>query len=95
GEAGARHSRAFGLETGGDQLRSCFGKVELRLYEDRLEVTDPDAIIAYVLSMSVGHLVDVDDLRREIGAIIERYGLFTVSKATGMFVARLPLPSQR
>jgi len=94
GEAGARHSRAFGLETGGDQLRSSFGKVELRHYEDRLEVTDPGAIIAYVLSMSVGHPVDAGELRREIGAVIERDGRFVVSKATGMFVARLPQPPQ-
>lgn len=90
-EAGARHSRAFGLETGSDQLRSSFGRVELRRYEDRLEVTDPDAIIAYVLSMSVGRLVDADELRREISAVIERDGVFAVGKATGMFVARSPL----
>ena len=44
--------------------------------------------------MSVGRLVDADDLRREIGAVVERDGLFAVSKATGMFVARLPLPPQ-
>src|SRR5262249_14678806 len=81
GEAGARHSRAFGLETGSDQLRSSFGKVELRRYEDRLEVTDPDAIVAYVLSMSVGRLVDADDLRREIGTVVERDGLFALSQA--------------
>ena len=93
-EAGARHSRAFGLETGGDQLRSSFGEVELRRYEDRLEVTDPDAIVAYVLSMSVAHPVNADELRREICAVIARDGLFAVSKATGMFVARLPLPPQ-
>jgi SAM-dependent methyltransferase len=93
-EAGARHSRAFGLETGGDQLRSFFGEVEVRHYEDRLEVTDPDAIVAYVLSMSVGRLVDGGALRRDICAVMERDGLFRVSKATGMFVARSPLPLQ-
>ena len=93
-EAGARHCRAFGLETGGDQLRTFFREVEVRRYEDRLEVTDPDAIVAYVLSMSVARRVDAGALRRDICAVIERDGLFTVSKATGMFVARSPLPSQ-
>ena len=93
-EAGVRHSRAFGLETGRDQLRSSFGEVELRRYEDRLEVTDPDAIVAYVLSMSVARLVNADELRREICAVIARDGLFAVSKATGMFVALSPLPLQ-
>ncbi len=87
------HSRAFGLETGRDQLRSSFAEVELQHYEDRLEVTDPDAVVAYVLSMSTGRPVDLDALRRDVGALIERDGCFRVSKATGMFVARSPLPS--
>jgi SAM-dependent methyltransferase len=92
-EAFDRHSRAFGLETGRDQLRSSFAEVELHHYEDRLEVTDPDAVVAYVLSMSAGRAVDRDALRRDVAALIERDGCFQVSKATGMFVARSPLPS--
>jgi hypothetical protein len=54
-EAGARHSGAFGLETGANQPHPFFGEVEVRRYEDRLEVTDPDAIVSYVLSMPTGH----------------------------------------
>ena len=88
-----RHSRAFGLETGRDQLRSSFAEVEVQHYEDRLEVTDTDAVVAYVLSMSTGRPVDLGALRRDVGALIERDGCFRVSKATGMFVARSPLSS--
>jgi len=92
-EAFDRHSRAFGLETGRDQLRSSFAEVELQHYEDRLEVTDPDAVVVYVLSMSTGRLKDLDALRRDVGALIERNGCYRVSKATGMSVARSPMSS--
>jgi SAM-dependent methyltransferase len=84
----------FTLENGAEQLGSGFADVELRLWKDALEVTDADAIVAYGLSLSPGHGVDVDRLRRDAALAIEREGVFKVRKATGMFVARAPLQSR-
>src|SRR5215467_11677974 len=50
----------------GDHLRSSFADIELQHYEDRLEVTDPDTVVAYVLSMSTGRPVDLVAHRRDV-----------------------------
>ncbi len=88
------HPAAFGLENGAEQLRSAFADVELRRYDNTLEVTDPDAIVAYARSTPAGEAVDAEALRRETAAVIECDGALRVRTAVGLFVARSPIQSR-
>lgn len=78
----------FGLETGAERLRGFFAEVELHRYEDALEVTDADAVVAYIASMPAGGTADANAIRREVAASIERAGSFAIRKDTGLFRAR-------
>ena len=88
-----RESHALSRPKSAPRDRRVRRGVETRRCPVREIATDPDAVVAYVLSMSAGHAVDREALRRDVAALIERDGCFRVSKATGMFVARSPLPS--
>lgn len=77
----------FGLETGADRLRGFFADVELHRYEDALEVTDADAVVAYIASTSGGKSADAIAIRLEVAAAIERAGSFAIRKETGLFRA--------
>jgi len=77
----------FGLETGTEQLRAVFVDVELHRFEDVLEVTDADAVVAYIDSMSGDNTADKDAVRNDVAAEIARSGSFSVRKATGLFRA--------
>lgn len=91
--AGSVLGAEFELENGAEQLAAGFAEVELRLWRDALEVTDAEAIVAYVRSLPVGSEADTDGLRHEATAAIEREGAFKVRKATGLFIARSPIQS--
>ncbi|WP_435179014.1 class I SAM-dependent methyltransferase [Halorussus sp. AFM4] len=77
----------FRLENGREQLAAVFDDATLREYDDALEVTDPDALVAYALSRD-----DVDEsLAPELReAFADRFedGSLRVEKSVGMFVAR-------
>src|SRR5262249_7818983 len=60
--ASSDHAAAFGLENGAEQLAAGFADVELRLWHDALEVTDAEAIVAYVRSLPGGSEADTDGL---------------------------------
>lgn len=81
------HAR-FGLETGAERLRGFFADVELHRYEDALEVTDANAVVAYIASVPGGETADANAIRLEVAATIERAGSFAVQKETGLFRAR-------
>ena len=76
----------FRLENGREQLAAVFDDVALREYDDALEVTDPEALVAYALSRD-----DVDEsLAPELReAFADRFedGSLRVEKSVGMFVA--------
>lgn len=91
--AASEHAAAFGLENGAEQLAAGFADVEVRFWRDALEVTDAEAIVAYVRSLPVGSEADTDGLRHEAAVAIEREGAFRVRKATGLFIARSPIQS--
>src|SRR5262249_24930482 len=91
--ASSDHAAAFGLENGAEQLAAGFADVELRPWHDALEVTDAEAIVAYVRSLPGGSEADTDGLRHEATVAIEREGAFRVRKATGLFIARSPIQS--
>lgn len=89
---GERPPRATGftLENGREQLERVFDEVERRRYDDALEVTDPDALVAYALSRDDVDASRAPELRE---AFADRFedGRFRVEKDVGVFVARPPV----
>lgn len=82
----------FTLENGADQLSPYFDAVEIRRYEDNLDVTDPDAIVAYIRSIDTPEfhvpatVAGLDS--RAHDAIAQGNGVFHITKSVGLFVAR-------
>lgn len=84
-------SASFTLENGEEQLRGVFGNVERDEYVDSLCVTDPDAVLRYVASVSARGAEVVEARAEEMRSAIEgrmRDGAFYVAKSTGSFLAR-------
>ncbi|MFB9328575.1 class I SAM-dependent methyltransferase [Paenibacillus aurantiacus] len=87
------HSR-FSLDHGADLLRDHFEHVDRRMYPNSLVVTDPDAILRYLLSCN-GLLNGITALAPEDS---ERFSAFvrdinehnplTITTSTGLFLAR-------
>jgi ubiquinone/menaquinone biosynthesis C-methylase UbiE len=84
----------FSLDNGLEQLKKYFKKVQIREYEDALEVTDPDDFVNYVVScnsMYPGITVleenKVHDFREYIQEIINKKGRIHISKKSGTFIA--------
>jgi ubiquinone/menaquinone biosynthesis C-methylase UbiE len=78
------------LENGLEQLKTYFPNVTLSRYEDNLEVTDVEPIIAYVRSgMRVSELSEEElaKLRRELEGELEENGKIFISKDSGLFEA--------
>ncbi len=80
---------SFTLQNGAELLGAHFASVEKRLYEDRLEVTETQDLVEYVLSMN-----GIADFRavtaEQLYEILERQktnGIITVPKEYGMFMA--------
>ena len=91
---------AFSLENGADQLRPSFADVVLRRYEDCLVVTEAEPLAAYILSASwvqatLASLAGAERdervrvLRELIDDRLATAGQITVTKDSGVFVARL------
>ena len=82
-------SDTFTLENGTAQISSLFTDVALHLYEDALVITEPAALVDYVLSGRV----KLDGERRAAFANhVEREmercgGVFRVTKESGLFEA--------
>ena len=80
----------FGLENGADQLAESFAHVELRRYDDALEIDDVEAVVDYLRSMPAGDDLEESALgriRRRVSGAIETEGCFRVTKDAGLFVA--------
>jgi SAM-dependent methyltransferase len=80
----------FGLENGADVLGATFDDVTLRGREDALEVTDADALVAYVASLPTAAGLsrsDLERLRARIAAHLAR-GPFHITRQSGVFLAR-------
>jgi ubiquinone/menaquinone biosynthesis C-methylase UbiE len=81
----------FGLESGYEQLRAVFGRVETRRYETSLRVTETQPLIDYFLSMKP--LISpaperVAALRQHFDATIAERGEIAIPMDLGMLVAR-------
>jgi len=89
---GERSIDSFTLENGAAQLERWFEKVTLARYEDALIVTEPAALVDYILS---GRMGLAGDERLTFSAFVEeefrkRGGEFYVSKDSGIFECRDP-----
>jgi SAM-dependent methyltransferase len=87
---------AFGIEVGEPILRSCFGAVEWRPYDDCLDCTDADDVVAFLASSPPVEGATGKDRQRVVEAVRRRFadggGRMRVSKETGVFVCTAPLP---
>lgn len=85
---------AFTAENGREQLLGQFDRVERRLFENEVVVDDPDAVVAYALSLpldapelSAFEPDDADRLRERVAARIARDGAVRWRKDMALFVA--------
>jgi ubiquinone/menaquinone biosynthesis C-methylase UbiE len=80
----------FMLDNGRDQLEPFFARVEVRTYEDSLEVTEVEPLIAYILS-SITKSQDVQavvpQFRDFLTQKLAAHGSFHITKYSGMFVS--------
>lgn len=79
----------FSLENGRAQLKRVFVSVVVHRYEDALEITEAEPLIAYVRSTG-GTLASpdkMDELRDAAAMEIERHGCLRLAKNAGMFEA--------
>jgi ubiquinone/menaquinone biosynthesis C-methylase UbiE len=86
-----KHNAPFTLENGEKVLAPFFSQIKLHLYEDALEITEAEPLIAYALSGRLGQ-TDDSDKRAVLQALIEQdlaaHGVLHITKASGMFVAQ-------
>ena len=83
------HRLGFVLETAGDEISRHFSHVELRRYEDALEVTEAGPLVDYILSSSGSVFNDeqVARLTAFVQAELDRNGTIHIRKDNGLFVA--------
>jgi ubiquinone/menaquinone biosynthesis C-methylase UbiE len=81
----------FSMENGAAAIAGAFATVESRFVRGQLRVTDPEAIVRYVMSVEGAReritSARLDDLRRRAASEIETNGAFILPTAAGMFVA--------
>jgi ubiquinone/menaquinone biosynthesis C-methylase UbiE len=86
-----REPLPFSLENGAAALGAVFPRVERRENRGALRVTDADAVIRYVMSVTGAPEritgARLDELRRRAAREIETHGAFVFPTAAGMFVA--------
>jgi ubiquinone/menaquinone biosynthesis C-methylase UbiE len=83
----------FGLETGLEQLANYFAEIDLRSYQDHLEVTDTEALMDYVTSTPAGELLTEERsqaIREHVEAEIQQKGMFFITKSAGLFICSDP-----
>ncbi|HUF38901.1 MAG TPA: class I SAM-dependent methyltransferase [Anaerolineales bacterium] len=82
---------SFRLDNGPEELAAHFPEVELRRYEDALEITAAEPLSDYVRSLASAEKWgprEVERLREEIDRWLEREGVIRVRKEVGMFSCR-------
>lgn len=87
-----RHHEIFGSQSGRALLQSSFDDVEWRPYDDRLDCTESDDVVAYILSMPPGEDASEEEvalLRLEVDRRLSLGGgVLTITKDVGAFVGR-------
>jgi SAM-dependent methyltransferase len=94
GREGRAAARAFSIENGAELLGRRFSHVRFHPFDESLEVTEVEPLIAYVLSVASDKAAirreGLAELRRRLGEAIASRGAFHITKATGMFEAARP-----
>jgi len=85
-----RHTEAFGLETGAEQLAEVFVDVRVERFEAGLEVTEAEPALAYVRSSSTFSGGGLEDVREAVEAAIARDGAFRITTTPGLLSCRKP-----
>jgi ubiquinone/menaquinone biosynthesis C-methylase UbiE len=82
---------AFTLENGAAQLAPWFSDITLHRYEDDLEITEVEPLVAYVMSMVEAGSVFTDDKRLAFAEYVEQklatQGTIHITKDSGLFEA--------
>lgn len=89
-DSGAREE--FTLENGKEQLKPFFDDVQVARYEDALEVTDPGAVVAYLLSTRRAQELDAIGkaaLEQRVSRYFQTAAVMHITKSVGMFIAQL------
>jgi ubiquinone/menaquinone biosynthesis C-methylase UbiE len=85
---------SFALENGATQLAPWFSDITLHRYEDDLEITEVEPLIAYVMSMVEARSVFTDDKLAQLVAYVKEqiaaHGAIHITKDSGMFEAIAP-----
>jgi SAM-dependent methyltransferase len=84
--------RGFTLQNGGAQLAGIFDHVRMDEYPDHLEVTDVEAVIAYLQSSPTSIIdtltpVQLEAVRTAIAERIASEGAFHIHKSSGILIA--------
>lgn len=85
-----RAARRFGLETGLEQMQKVFPRVEVRRYDDALNVTEAQPLIDYLNSTRLGQLASEEQkhaLKEFAEAEIRAHGALHFKKDTGVLIA--------
>lgn len=79
----------FTLQGGEPQLRGCFSRVERRLYDDSLAVTDTRDLIEYIRTLPWSEDLQVISDEELFSAleVCKQDGVIVIPKEYGMFVA--------
>jgi ubiquinone/menaquinone biosynthesis C-methylase UbiE len=81
---------SFSLDEGGSEIKRFFQNVRVVRYEDELNITQAEPLVAYILSMATA--AEVQNRRDELRQFIERdlreHGVIHISKESGMFIGR-------
>ena len=86
----SHHTQEFGLETGVEQLSRFFADVRVDWFEDHLDVTDVQPVLAYIRSSETYRGHDLEPARRAVEAALARQGVFRITKRHGVISARKP-----
>ena len=86
----SQHMEEFGLETGVEQLAPFFSDIRVERFEDHLEVTEVEPVLAYIRSSNTYRNQDLGSARRTVEAALAHDGVFRIAKCHGVITARKP-----
>ncbi len=83
----------FSLDEGRTEVERFFQDVQIVRYEDALNVTQAEPLMAYIFSMVTGPIVPQRrvELQRFIESELAQHGVIHITKDSGMFVGRRAL----
>jgi ubiquinone/menaquinone biosynthesis C-methylase UbiE len=86
----ARHTAAFGLESGPPQLEPFFTEMRVERFETGLAVTEVEPVLAYLRSSERYDGRELAEERAAVEDAIARHGVFRVTTTAGLISCRKP-----